>query len=170
MFHRIIRSGRVNRIKNPLRYLTREQKLMFGIMGGVVLLGATLATVAWASKSAPVQPRKAIEVGDACTQFAVISDQQFGDDLRARLRSAAERGPIDPFQVASVYVRYVAPACPTYPSNTTTPGQVKLFAMVYMRLLQIMQQEDFLSSTDFPMWYGMLTTWALGQGVPVEEL
>lgn len=158
------------RLRNPIGPLTREQKLALGIGAGALLAIGTLSAIAWASSGDPAPVKRALEVGDACSTFAVTSDQKLRDDLRARLRSAAKRGPIDPLQITAQYLSGYAPQCPTYPANVQNPGQVKLFAAVYTTLLDVMQQENFLSSGDFPTWYNMMTTWAAGQGVPAEEL
>ena len=158
------------RRRNQGNGLAREHKIMIGVGAGIVVLIATVATVAWASSGDPAPMKKAIEVSDGCTTFAIVSDQQLRDDLRDRLRKAAKEGAIDPLQVASRYVRAAVPGCPTYPARTETPSQAKLFAAVYLVLLDLMTQENLLSSTDFPTWYGMMTIWAAAQGVPAEDL
>ena len=158
------------RRRNQANGLTREHKIVLGVGAGTILLIATVATVAWASKADPAPLKKAIEVSDGCTTFAIISDQQLHDELRERLRKAAKEGAIDPLHVTSRYLRSVAPSCPTYPSRTETPSQALFFAQVYLQLLDVMQQENLLSPTDFPQWYGMMTIWAAAQGVPSEDL
>lgn len=150
--------------------LTREHKIVMGVGAAVVVGVAAIATVAWASESDPAPLKKAIEVSDGCTAYAIISNQQLRDELRARLRKAAKEGPIDPLQVTSRYIRSVAGGCPTYPARTEAPIQAKLFVEVYLELLDVMMQENLLSSTDFPQWYGMMTIWAAAQGVPAEDL
>ncbi len=158
------------RRRNQANGLAREHKIMLGVGAGVVVLIATVATIAWASSGDPSPLKKAIEVSDGCTTFAIVSDHQLRDDLRERLRKAAKKGAIDPLQVTSRYLKHVAPSCPTYPARTETPSQAQFFAQVYLQLLDVMQQENLLSPSDFPQWYGMMSIWATAQGVPSEDL
>lgn len=161
---------RVQRLKNPIRDLTREQKIVIGVGVGTVLALGTLATVAWASKSDPPMPKRPIDIGPGCASYAIASQQQLHDDLRVRLREAAKLGPIDPLQLTARYIKSQAPGCQTYPANTDNPGQVKLFAEIYLQLLDVMQQDNYLAPADFPTWYQMMTTWAAGQDVAIEDL
>lgn len=158
------------RLQNPVRNISREGKIAAGILGGTVVLIGTVATIAWASSGDPEPMKKALDVGPGCTTYAIASEQQLRDELRASLREAAKKGPIDPLQVAAKYIRHVAPRCPTYPAHTETPAQVKLFADVYLQLLDVMVTEDYMSGNDYPVWVTMMTTWAAGQGVSAEDL
>lgn len=160
----------LTRLKNPLADLDRQQKIVLGVSVAALLGAATLGAMAWAASADPGPIKKALEVGEACATFSIRSQHQLDDELRARLRNAAREGPIDPLRVTSRYLRAVAPKCATYPSNVQNPGQVKLFATIYNRLLEVMQQENFLASGDVPTWYNMMKTWAEGQGVPSEDL
>jgi hypothetical protein len=157
-------------IPNPLRDLTHQQRIVIGIGLGAGLAVATLATIAWASKSDPEPPKRAIEVADNCTRYTISSEQHLRDELRARVRSAAKKGAIDPLEVTSRYIRSITPRCKTYPARTDTPVEAKLFIDVYLQLLEVMQQDDLLSSTDYATWYSMATIWAAAQGVPAEDL
>lgn len=158
------------RPKNPLVGLSRQQKIAFGVIGGFVLAAGTLTTLAWAAKSDPDRPKPTIEVGPGCATFAITSQQQLGDELRLAVRAAAKKGSVDPFRVTSLYLKRAVPRCRTYPARTETTGEAKLFATIFIELLNVMQQEGFLSEADTPVWYAMMTTWAVGQGVPEEEL
>ncbi len=158
------------RMTNPIYPLSRKAKIALGVGGAAVVLTATIATVAWASKDDPPPPKKALEVGPGCTTYAILSQQQLRDELRLRLRAAARQGPIDPLTVAARYIRSEAPRCPTYPGHTETPGQVKLFAEIFNELLDIMIADDYMSGQDVTVWHGMMVTWAAGQGVPAEDL
>ena len=155
---------------NPIYPLSRNAKIALGVAGGAAVLAATITTVAWASKSDPPPPKRALEIGPGCTTYAILSQQQLHDELRIRIRAAAREGPIDPLTLAARYIRSEAPQCPTYPGQTETPGQVKLFVEIYSELLDVMVADDFMSGQDFTIWYGMMVTWAAGQGVSAEDL
>lgn len=157
------------RIRNPMN-LNREQKIALGIGAGVLLAGVTVATVAWASDNDPPPPKKALTATEGCTSYAITSQQQLRDDLRSRLRVAATSGPVDPLSVTAQYIRSQVPRCPTYPARTETPSQVRLFADVYVKLLEVMQEEQFLPPDDFTAWYSMMATWAANQGVSPQDL
>ncbi len=161
---------RLRRMSNPIRDLSREQKIALGVGAGVVVVFGTIATLAVTAGAAePPAPKKAIDVGPGCTSYN-LDEQRLRDELRTRLRAAAAAGPIDPLQLTARYIKATAPTCPTYPANTQTPAQVQLFAEVYLALLEVMQQDDYLAPEAFPTWYQMMATWAAGQGVAVEDL
>lgn len=158
------------RLRNPLRDLSTEQKIVIGATAAVGVGIATLATVAWASKSDPRPLKKVLEVAPGCTSYAVVSEQRLRDDLRDDLRRAAKEGQIDPFRVAAAYIRHAAPECRAYPGPADTPVQAQLFGSVFLLLLEVMQQEHYLSAQDYPMWVGMMSTWVTAQGASLDDL
>lgn len=159
-----------NPIPNPkgmlrnfkLSGLTKNQKLALGIGGAVAAAGIVATVVALWPDDKPL--RRAIEVGPQCSTY-VIDETMLRGQLQRIVRVIAATGPVDPFLIAQRYIRSVAPQCPTYPSNTQNPGQVRLFAEVFTLVLDVMVSENLLAVTDQPTWYAMMTTWAAGQGV-----
>lgn len=155
------------RMKNPVRNLTRDQKIGIGIGAGAVLAITTIALVASASDKRA--PRKAITVDAGCSSFTIHSVQEIEDGLRDMLRSESKRGPVDPLDLTRRYLSKVSGNCPTYPGPTQLP-MVRLFAAVYMTLLGIMKQGGIITAEDYVVWHGMFITWAAGQGVSQEDL
>lgn len=150
------------RLHNPIRELTREQKIALGIAGGAVVGIATLAALIWASKSEDQPKRRPLEVDEDCTSYT-INRTDLREALREQVRAAAKKGAIDPLQVAAKYIRSVAPRCPTYPEKTETPGQAQLFAEICTELLGVMQDANYLSASDHDTWLAMMTAWTTAQ-------
>lgn len=156
------------RVKNPIDKLTSRQKATVAIVGATVLVLGTVAVVATAAERKA--ERKAITIGPGCTSFTINDPLMLQDELRGAVRKALTKGPIDPFEVTSIYLKMNARDCSVYPANPRTPVEVQLFAAVFSAVLTVLQQEGLITAQNATTWHAMLNTWAAGHGVPASML
>jgi hypothetical protein len=140
-----------------------------GGIGVLTLLVAGIVSAATKKEETPPVKRKAIEVDGTCQQWNVLDASALRDELRTLIRRYQTKGPINPFDVATEYSEKIAPHCVTFPSNTRTAQEAKLYVVIFNTVLDVMNQEKLTDLPQMAMWTNMVKAWAVAQGVPATD-
>lgn len=116
------------------------------------------------------KPRPFTSVADQCNDFAFGDREEINDALNPMVRSAANRGAVDPFAVTTAFVQKYAPQCRTWPEPVRNPGEAKLFLQSFLEVLRVMEEQQLLSADQKAYFLEMVSVWGKFQGIPLIEL
>lgn len=152
--------------------LTKEEKFML-ITGTVVAVSIATAGIMMSKPAKAATNGKpkgyGIEVGPQCNTFAVTDGNVLRDRIRAIIRVQGKKGAVDPFAVATAYLKKAAPHCQVYPSPPRNPGEAGLYVEAFNETLDVMQSEKLLSVTEAFSFKQMVKVWGLGHGLNQED-
>jgi hypothetical protein len=165
------------RSKNALRdrwdempHEHRVAVVIGGTIASVLALGGIAAAIVHHHRKAPPSQPSLINASAACSSPTVTDAFKWAEMIRNRVRTAAQRGDVDPFVITSDVIRSQTSICTVYPNNTQNPGQAKFYAQTFMAVIQAMSAQNLVSAQQASTWNSMMFTWASGQGVNLSEL
>ncbi len=152
--------------------LTKQEKFML-ITGTVVAVsiatvGIMLSKPAKATTNGKMKGY-GIEVGPQCNTFAITDGNILRDRIRAIIRVQGTKGTVDPFAVATAYLKKAASHCQVYPSPPRNPGEAGLYVETFNETLDVMQSEKLLSAQEVFSFKQMIKVWGLGHGLNQED-
>ncbi len=145
--------------------LSREDKILFGVGIASALAITTLALVLSRGKPKPRKKSYGLKVGPQCSTYEYTDETRAKETIIKAVGEAAERGAIDPFAVASAWLRAAAGKCKSYPEQTRNPGEASLYRGAFLNVLQAMREKSLLSQDMDDAYHEMIDTWASAQGV-----
>jgi hypothetical protein len=129
------------------------------VAGGVAGVTAVTMLVRWAMRPDPFST-----VSPQCNDFAFGDRGEINDAIRPMVRAAARKGAVDPFAVASDFVRRYTD-CHSYPQNARNPGEAELYVSSFGEVLRVMEEEQLLSPEQKTYFSEMVAVWGRAQGL-----
>jgi hypothetical protein len=134
----------------------------WSLMGAAVVAGSGL--VIWGARR--LQSDEPIsQIGPQCSEFSLSNQSEIDATMRPMVRETAERGPVDPFAVASRYIARYAPACRSYPEEPRNTGEGELYVAVFFEVLRVMTDLGLATDAQVTYYGEMIRAWARAQGI-----
>jgi hypothetical protein len=147
--------------------MDREDKVLIGVGIAGILALSTIALVLSKDKAKPKKTSYGLKVGPQCSTWE-FTDATKAQDLVADLvDSESRKGTIDPFQLASAWLRAAAGECHAYPEQARNPGEASLYRDTFNEVLYAMRERQLLSEEMDATYKEMIDTWATSQGVEI---
>jgi len=145
------------------RWRDLEPWQRYSIAGvGTVAVGSL---VFWGVR-ALMRPEPFQDIGPQCSDFSLANRQEIDDALVPMVREAASRGAVDPFSVATRFVKRYAPECRSYPSEPRNAGEGQLYVAAFNEVLRVLEAEGLSTSAQQSYFSEMVGVWATAHGVP----
>lgn len=133
------------------------------VTGGGVALGlyGAYRLYRWATKPDPIT-----DIGPQCSEFALGSRTEVDAALVPIVEAHARRGPVNPFEVASEFIRRYAPECRSFPAEPRNPEEGRLFLVAFDETLRVLQEHSLTTDAQLKYFESMVLVWAQGVGLP----